>query len=344
MEYRGQLAPTAGGRDVQVKWRIPELSEHLDNLDLEGEPDCNLGSKEGKKIRRAVRNFVQARGLDQPLSARRPLAFVLDGPVSYHNKPITEYPEAEVVHFDTTGRWDFSRQRHREAMWDLVRRFQPNLVVAQVGEEPPAEEERRKAIERCVVEGAGREAAWRTSKAARNAHLQETVRVPTNDIGILVAEPAGEDWVGRTIDGYSLVRQAGMQASFHNEELEEEPIDGDRRGPDAEEDHGGGVGAFPPEDGEEGRCRCEGRCPGICAEEVCLRAVWEAAAGSSKASRRPSPNVHLQPDRGCRHLLSALEGAIPAHSERHRPRHALPGHRSHSRDGRLRAPRRNTDF
>ena len=58
---------TPNGPRLVARWRVPALGDHLDNLDLEGEPDGGLAAKEQKKVRRAARKLLETHG--QP---RRP--------------------------------------------------------------------------------------------------------------------------------------------------------------------------------------------------------------------------------------------------------------------------------
>ena len=126
------------GPRLVARWRVPALSEHLDNLDLEGEPDGGLTAKEQKKVRRAARKLLETHAQPRP-APRRPLVFVLAEAREHLDGTTRENLNAEMVHFDIGGWWDLCRQRHRDALWAMVRRFQPSLLVASSRDRPPGE-------------------------------------------------------------------------------------------------------------------------------------------------------------------------------------------------------------
>ena len=114
-----------------MEWKLPGLGAHLDNLDLEAEPDQDLCSKEKKKVRRAMRNL--AGGLGGHRHPRRPLVFVVHDGGGEKRDQVWRATGAEVIEFDHGSRWDFSKGVRREAFINLVRKFDPDLLMIEPG-------------------------------------------------------------------------------------------------------------------------------------------------------------------------------------------------------------------
>ena len=227
---------TPNGPRLVARWRVPALGDHLDNLDLEGEPDGGLAAKEQKKVRRAARKLLETHG--QPRRpARRPLVFVFAEAQEHLDGATREKLNAEVVHFDTSDRWDLCRQRHRDALWVMVRRFQPSLLVASSRDRTPGEGGPRERVRWSVARNfcqqlgqeqleAGRDFAWRCGEQRPTAlgtatALGESTGVPvlavemggvqviTNDAGIVAAGASGDGGLTAVVGGYGPLRGAG---------------------------------------------------------------------------------------------------------------------------------------
>eukprot|EP00439_Symbiodinium_sp_Y106_P022367 s729_g2.t1 len=227
---------TPNGPRLVARWRVPALGDHLDNLDLEGEPDGGLAAKEQKKAQEH-----------------------LDGATR-------EKLNAEVVHFDTSDRWDLCRQRHRDALWVMVRRFQPSLLVASSRDRTPGEggpRERVRPGETLPGGGEQRPTALGTATALGEstgvpvlAVEMGGVQVITNDAGIVAAGASGDGGLTAVVGGYGPLRGAALHRNYHNDEEEgtearaengEQPEDDD----DGAGGEAAGVGAFPPEGDED---------------------------------------------------------------------------------------------
>eukprot|EP00439_Symbiodinium_sp_Y106_P068096 s466_g11.t1 len=249
------------GPRLVARWRVPALSEHLDNLDLEGEPDGGLTAKEQKKVRRAARKLLETHAQPRP-APRRPLVFVLAEAREHLDGTTRENLNAEMVHFDIGGWWDLCRQRHRDALWAMVRRFQPSLLVASSRDRPPGEGGPREQV-RPGGSGEQRSTAIVTATALEEnteapvlAVEMGGVQVITNDAGVVAAGALGDGGLTAIVGGYGPLRSATLHLNYHNDEEEgTEARAEESEQPEADDDgaDGGaaGVGAFPPEGDED---------------------------------------------------------------------------------------------
>ena len=120
------------GTEDLVEWTAPDLTDHLENLDLEAEPDQSLASKEQKKVRRAMRNLVETYGKER--ETRPTVIFHVRADHREPAKAEERDPrQVEVVEFLSDRRWDFSSGHRRRALEQLVKKFNPDLLILDTG-------------------------------------------------------------------------------------------------------------------------------------------------------------------------------------------------------------------